>query len=92
MFNGESRVADKFVVRLPGGMRERIADIARGNNRSMNSEIVYRLEESIDTDYSDSADIEHNQLSKEEKEMVASARKLTAPKRKALLILLASDQ
>lgn len=35
---------EKFVVRLPGGMRSRIADTARSNIRSMNSEIVYRLE------------------------------------------------
>lgn len=42
----DSRTADKFVVRLPDGLRERIADQAEGNRRSMNSEIVYRLERS----------------------------------------------
>ncbi|QLG94678.1 Arc family DNA-binding protein [Pseudomonas yamanorum] len=35
---------DKFVVRLPDGMRERIALQARENTRSMNSEIIHRLE------------------------------------------------
>lgn len=35
---------EKFVVRLPAGMRKRIADKARNNTRSMNGEIVYRLE------------------------------------------------
>ncbi|MBY8968872.1 Arc family DNA-binding protein [Pseudomonas sp. P867] len=35
---------EKFVIRLPDGMRERIALEARDNARSMNSEIVYRLE------------------------------------------------
>lgn len=39
--------ADKFVVRLPDGMRERIAGAARTRRRSMNSEIVSRLEQSI---------------------------------------------
>lgn len=34
---------EKFVVRLPSGMRQRIAEQARGNVRSMNSEIVHRL-------------------------------------------------
>jgi hypothetical protein len=42
-----SRTADKFVVRLPDGMREKIAEVARGHHRSMNSEIISRLERSI---------------------------------------------
>ncbi len=42
-----SRTADKFVVRLPEGMRERIADVARNHHRSMNSEIIARLEQSL---------------------------------------------
>lgn len=32
--------AEKFVVRLPRGMRKAIAESARRNRRSMNSEIV----------------------------------------------------
>nr|WP_052334978.1 Arc family DNA-binding protein [Burkholderia cenocepacia] len=43
-----SRSADQFVVRLPDGMREHIAEQARKNNRSMNAEIVARLEFSLD--------------------------------------------
>ncbi|MEB2535921.1 Arc family DNA-binding protein [Burkholderia sp. BCCIQ04A] len=43
-----SRSADQFVVRLPDGMREQIAEEARKNNRSMNAEIVARLEFSLD--------------------------------------------
>lgn len=42
-----SRTADKFVVRLPDGMREQIADVARESHRSMNSEIIARLEQSL---------------------------------------------
>lgn len=42
-----SRTADKFVVRLPDGMRDRVADVARQNHRSMNSEIIDRLEQSL---------------------------------------------
>lgn len=42
-----SRTADKFVVRLPDGMRERIAEVAQTSHRSMNSEIVSRLEISL---------------------------------------------
>lgn len=42
-----SQVAEKYVVRFPEGMRDRIAEAAKANNRSMNSEIVARLEESF---------------------------------------------
>jgi len=42
-----SRTADKFVVRLPDGMREKVAEMARGHHRSMNSEIIARLEASL---------------------------------------------
>lgn len=39
--------ADKFIVRLPSGMRERIAEAAKANNRSMNAEIVARIQHSF---------------------------------------------
>ncbi|WP_102866930.1 Arc family DNA-binding protein [Pseudovibrio exalbescens] len=38
---------EQFVVRLPDGMRERIASAAKDNNRSMNAEIVARLEDAF---------------------------------------------
>jgi predicted DNA-binding protein len=38
------RNEEKFVIRLPAGMRSRLADVARTNARSMNSEILHRLE------------------------------------------------
>lgn len=43
-----SRLADQFVVRLPDGMRDRIAEAAELNVRSMNAEIVARLEMTFD--------------------------------------------
>lgn len=43
-----SRTADKFVVRLPDGMRERITEVAKENHRSMNSEIIARLQNSLE--------------------------------------------
>lgn len=45
-----SRTADKFVVRLPDGLRADIAVLAGHNDRSMNSEIVNRLKRSITQD------------------------------------------
>jgi predicted HicB family RNase H-like nuclease len=38
---------DKFVLRLPDGMREQIKESAKLNERSMNSEIIYRLRETL---------------------------------------------
>lgn len=35
---------DKYIIRMPDGLRERIARKARANRRSMNSEIVEALE------------------------------------------------
>ena len=43
----DSREQDKFVVRLPDGLRPRIATVAQENHRSMNSEIIYRIERSL---------------------------------------------
>lgn len=39
--------ADKYVVRFPDGMRDRIAEIAKESGRSMNAEIVQRLGQSF---------------------------------------------
>ncbi|MFJ2453984.1 Arc family DNA-binding protein [Pseudomonas protegens] len=50
-----SRTADKFVVRLPDGMRDLITQVARDNHRSMNSEIIERLEQSLRVNPSRSA-------------------------------------
>ncbi|WP_276315870.1 Arc family DNA-binding protein [Paracoccus sp. pheM1] len=39
-----SELADRFQVRMPPGMRDRIKAAAEANNRSMNAEIVATLE------------------------------------------------
>jgi len=41
---------DKFMLRLPEGMRERVRVSAEKNGRSMNAEIVGRLMESFDAE------------------------------------------
>lgn len=43
----DSREQDKFVLRLPEGLRPEIADIARANQRSMNGEIIVRIQRSL---------------------------------------------
>lgn len=40
-------LSDKFMLRLPDGMRERIKRAAETNNRSMNAEIVATLDEAF---------------------------------------------
>ena len=43
----DSREQDKFVIRLPDGLRPEIATVAYKNQRSMNGEIINRLERSL---------------------------------------------
>ena len=39
---------DKIMIRLPDGMRERLTELAKGNKRSVNAEVVARLEASLE--------------------------------------------
>ncbi|TBU87623.1 Arc family DNA-binding protein [Stutzerimonas kirkiae] len=90
-----SRTADKFVVRLPDGMRDRIAEVARNHHRSMNSEIIARLEQSLlqegalDSDVSISLD--SPELSLHERELLQRFRQLTHRQQNALVALIAHD-
>ena len=43
-----TRDSDKYIVRMPNGMRDRIAANAKKNNRTMNAEVVSRLEDSYE--------------------------------------------
>ncbi len=43
-----SETQERFIVRFPDGMRDRLKDAAAANNRSMNAEIVARLQESFE--------------------------------------------
>ena len=90
-----SRTADKFVVRLPDGMRERIADVARNHHRSMNSEIIARLEQSmlqegaLDDDLS--LRLDSPELSLHERELRQRFRQLSRRQQNALVALIAHD-
>lgn len=42
--------AERFQVRMPAGMRDRIAQAAKENGRSMNAEIIHRLERTFEID------------------------------------------
>lgn len=45
-----SETQERFIVRFPDGMRDKIADAAKANNRSMNAEIVHRIQATLDSD------------------------------------------
>lgn len=45
-----SEQQDRFIIRLPDGMRDKLAVVAKANGRSMNAEIVSRLEQTLQTD------------------------------------------
>lgn len=53
--NTTSRESDKFMLRLPSGMRDRIRQTAEENGRSMNAEIVETLSKAY-PDYGDYTD------------------------------------
>lgn len=42
-----SRKLDQYIVRFPDGMRDRLKDEAAKNGRSLNAEIIHRLEGSL---------------------------------------------
>ncbi len=43
-----SQTADRFLLRLPDGMRNRISESADANNRTMTKEMVLRLQKSFE--------------------------------------------
>ena len=44
MNDAPSQSQDKFIVRLPDGMREAIRRLSEANKRSMNAEVVFALQ------------------------------------------------
>ena len=46
-----SETQDRFLIRFPEGMRQKIAEEAKANNRTMNAEIVARLQRTFDVDH-----------------------------------------
>lgn len=48
MIERDPQQQDKYIVRFPPGMRDRLKEAAAANNRSMNAEIVARLQKSLE--------------------------------------------
>lgn len=89
-----SRSADKFVVRLPEGMRARIAEVARHYHRSMNSEIIARLEKTLLAEGqlppAGTSSPTSPELPPHEDQLLQRFRQLPQPQQSALIALLNS--
>ncbi|WP_082988090.1 Arc family DNA-binding protein [Bordetella bronchialis] len=57
-----SEAADKFVLRLPDGLRDQIAEAAKKSGRSMNAEFIHRIQLSLLADAAEVNDVESTQL------------------------------
>lgn len=66
-----SEVLDRYIIRFPEGMREHIADAAERNRRSMNAEILARLERTFRWD-----EVDHPHPAELTAEIQASAARL----------------
>ncbi len=90
-----SRTADKFVVRLPDGMRECISNVARNHHRSMNSEIIARLEQSLLQEGALGDEpklrLDSPELSLHERELLQRFRQLSHRQQNALVALITHD-
>ncbi len=92
-------VVEKFVIRLPKGLRKRIKELSEHNRRSMNSEIIMVLEKHIQqnrpldiSDFSEGTD-EHDAAHRQDKsltrqELSKRLEALPPEKQEALLELL----
>jgi Arc-like DNA binding domain len=96
-----NELTERFVVRFPLGLRVRVGESARFYRRSVNSEIILRLDHSLNGIPNLAAEhaleppmfaiIERTlrgNLAEDEQALVLSFRRLSAEKRKALLDLL----
>ena len=57
-----ARTDPQFNVRMPADLKEKIEEAAKENGRSMNAEIVYRLQRSIEDDQVETGGIRHMEL------------------------------
>lgn len=84
-----------FIARFPPGMRARIADLANKHRRTMHTEILARLHESLIQDggaYAESMDdCSSPNLSKHELELLCSFRQLGPQQQVALIMLISSE-
>lgn len=68
---------DKYVLRFPDGMRDRLKKEAADNGRSLNAEIIYRLQTTLEMDdYQPVENIHTDAAADQQAERDRSAREL----------------
>jgi hypothetical protein len=75
------RTSDQFRLRLPEEMREKLAEAAMANGRSLNDEIIYRLMQTLERErtrkkLSDSLKAHGDRLANVEKEIATLVQQL----------------
>ena len=80
---GVERTLDQFQFHLPDLMRDKIAEAATANGRSLNDEIIHRLTHSLERDemkkLSDHLKTRGDRLAKVEEEIAALVEQLRLP-------------
>lgn len=66
-----TRESDKFMLRLPDGMRDRIKAAADANNRSMNAEIILALEQWLSSEPQSQQDAARMEVEAQRREVEA---------------------
>lgn len=91
-----SQIAPRFNVRFPDGMRDELAELAAKNRRSVNAEIVARLQDVLERERVQGAaireDRSHYAAQSDTLALLQSAiERMSETKRKALLDLLREE-
>lgn len=60
MANRKSQFSDQFLIRLPDGLRDRIAEVARKEMRTMNGQINFWLQAALDQSSAGKVDVDRN--------------------------------
>ena len=77
-----SEMQERIIVRLPDGMRDRLAELAKSNNRSVNAEVVSCLEALLKGEAVNATKAERDDLSVAQREgYLRVVRACTAPPR-----------
>ncbi len=73
----DKHLNDSYKLRLPPEMKERIAESAKAHNRSMNADIIARLEKSFSESAAASEDAASlDEMRKEMHQLLAEARQM----------------
>ena len=78
---GTVRTSDQFRLHLPEGMRDKLAEAAKTNGHSLNSEIIHRLTRSLEREgvqkkLSDHLKIQGDRLARVEEEIASLVERL----------------